>query len=174
MRRRFYLLLLQTKKGSNRPVLTIYLSILTSLLMFPFTLFLVPLLCQKKSAINEVESQNKLRQYDFALEKWWVTRCGLVRLCTAVHMGMTTTSCWKLFRYGVKRDHYDKFIGIREFSEGLAKDFFNNKFSPDIETPERAYLPLMRLIMEIQFLPDLNFMFPVLFIPLQRSALFLT
>ena len=29
---------------------------------------------------------------------------------------------WKLFCYGVKRDHYEKLIGIRELSERLAQD----------------------------------------------------
>ena len=38
-------LLLQTIQGSHRQVLTIYKSILTSLLMFPFAFFLVPLSC---------------------------------------------------------------------------------------------------------------------------------
>ena len=36
---------------------------------------------------------------------------------------------WKLFRYGVKRDHYDKFISIREFLERIAVDCSNNSFT---------------------------------------------
>ena len=55
----------------------------------------------------------KSRKSDLALDKWWVTQCGWLRLRTAVAMGMTITNCWKLFRYGVKRDHYEKLIGIR-------------------------------------------------------------
>ena len=55
---------------------------------------------------------------------------------------MTITNCWKLFCYGVKRDHYDKLIGTREFLEQLAQDFFNNKFSSDIWTPEKNIHPL--------------------------------
>ena len=57
-------------------------------------------------------------------------------------MGMTITNFWKLFRYGVKRDHYDKLIGIREFSEGLTQDCFNNKFSSDRGTPAKNIPPL--------------------------------
>ena len=30
-----------------------------------------------------------------------------------VAMGMTITNGWKLFRCGVKRDHYEKLISIR-------------------------------------------------------------
>ena len=67
----------------------------------------------KNSAVNEFDSHNKSRQSDLALEKWWVTQRGWIRLCKTVDMGMTINNCWKLFRYGVKRDHYDKLIGIR-------------------------------------------------------------
>ena len=65
------------------------------------------------SAVNEVDSHNKSRQSDLALKKWWVTQCGWLRLCTTVAMVTTITNCWKLFRYGVKRDRYDKLIVIR-------------------------------------------------------------
>ena len=80
--------------------------------MFTFAMLLIPLLC-KKTAVNEVDSHNKLRQYYLALEKWWVPQCGWMRLCTTVAMGMTITNFRKLFCYGVKRDHYEKLIGIR-------------------------------------------------------------
>ena len=94
------------------------------------------------SAVNEVDFRNKSRQSYLALDKWWVTQCGWMRLCTKVVMGMTITNCWKLFRYGVKRYHYDKLIGIREFLERLAQDCFNNKFSPDRGTPAKKITPL--------------------------------
>ena len=57
-------------------------------------------------------------------------------------MVMTITNCWELFHYGVKRDHYDKLIGIREFLEQLAQYCFNNNFSPDRGTPENNTPPL--------------------------------
>ena len=60
-----------------------------------------PLVMSKKSAVNEVDSHNKSRQSDLALEKWWVTQCGWMQLCTAIDMGMTITNGWKRFRYGV-------------------------------------------------------------------------
>ena len=64
-----------------------------------------------------------------------MTQCGWLRLCTTVAMGMTITNCWKLFCYGVKRYHYDKFISIREFSERLAVDCFSNPFTTGTWTP---------------------------------------
>ena len=52
-------------------------------------------------------------------------------------MGMTITNCWKLFRYEVKRCHYDKLISIREFLERISQDCFNNNFSSDRGTPAK-------------------------------------
>ena len=83
-----------------------------------------PLAMSKKSAVDDVDSHNKSRQYDLALEKCWVTQCGWLRLCTTVDMGMTITNCCKLFRCGVKRDHYEKLIGIRELWERLSQYCF--------------------------------------------------
>ena len=79
-------------------------------------------------AVNEVDSHNKSRHYDLEMEKLWVTQCVWLPLCTTFSMGMTITNFWKLFLYGVKRDHYDKLIGIREFPEPFALDCFNNHF----------------------------------------------
>ena len=59
----------------------------------------------KRSAVDEVYSHNKSRKSDLELEKWWVTQCGWLRLCTAFDMGMNITDYLIFFRYGVKRDH---------------------------------------------------------------------
>ena len=93
MRGRFYILLLQTTQEAQIMVFPIYISILTNLLMLPFALLLVPLLCRFFSAVNEVDSHKKTRQSDLALEKWLVTQCGWMRLCKTVSMGMTITNC---------------------------------------------------------------------------------
>ena len=85
-------------------------------------------------SVNEVDSHKKSRQYYLALEAFWVTHLGWLRLCTTVAIGMTITFFHKLFRYGVKRDYYEKLISIREFSERLAQDCFNNLFSTDTGT----------------------------------------
>ena len=55
--------------------------------------------------VNEVDLHNNSRQSDLALEKFWVTQYSWLRLCTTVAMGTTISNCWKLFRYGVKREH---------------------------------------------------------------------
>ena len=50
---------------------------------------------------------------------------------------MAIANCWKLFCYGIKRDHYEKFIGIWEFSVKIAVDYFNNTFTTDTGTPAK-------------------------------------
>ena len=57
-------------------------------------------------------------------------------------MGMTITNLCKIFRYGVKRYHYDKLVGIREFLERLALDCFKDPFSTDTGTPANNMPPL--------------------------------
>ena len=57
-------------------------------------------------------------------------------------MVTTISNFWKIFRYGVKRDHYDKSISIREFSERHALDFFDNPFSTDTRTPQKNITPV--------------------------------
>ena len=76
------------------------------------------------------------------MEKLWVNQCGWLQLCTTFAIGMTITNFWKLFRCGVKRDHYEKFIGIREFLERLAIDCFNSPSSTDTGTLSKNIPPL--------------------------------
>ena len=91
-----------------------------------------PLLMSKCfGSVNEVDSHNKSRQSDLALERFWVTQYSWLRLCTTVSIGMKITNFWKLFCYGVKRDHYDKFISIREFSDLIYVDCFSDNFTKD-------------------------------------------
>ena len=104
--------------------------------MSQFALLLVPFSCLSFLVQLMRYSHNKSRQSDLVLEKFWVTQCGWIILCTPVAMGTTITNCWKPFCYGVKRDHYNTFIGITEFSERIAVDFFNNNFTTETETPE--------------------------------------
>ena len=105
MHGRFYLLLLQTMQGPQRlvfPFLSKYHDQFNNVDIRPVARPLV--MSKKNSAVNEVESHNKSRQSDLALEKWWVTQFVWLRLCTTVSMGINITDFWKLFRCGVKRD----------------------------------------------------------------------
>ena len=100
-------------------------------------------------SVNKVDSHNKSRQPDLALDKLWVTQCGSIRLFTTVAMGMTITNFWKLFCYGVKRNHYEKLIVIREFSERLDLDCFNSTFSTDTGNPEKN-MPTLDEVDEVE------------------------
>ena len=72
----------------------------------------------------------------------WVNHFGWLQLCVAGSIGTNMTYCWKLFHYGVKIEHYEKLIGIRELSEQLAQDWFNDPFSLETGIPEKNTLPL--------------------------------
>ena len=73
-----------------------------------------PLVIYKFSgSINEVDSHNKSRKSDLAMEKLGVNQCGWLWLCTAVATGTNITNFWKIFHYEVKRDNHGKSIDIR-------------------------------------------------------------
>ena len=86
-------------------------------------------------------------------------------------MGMTINNFWKLFYYGVKSNQYNKWIVIREFSERLALDCFNNNFSNDTGTAERN-IPTLNEVDEGKTVSNLCALnFSVLFFFPQNSAL---
>ena len=124
--------------------------------------------------VNNLDSHNKSRHTYLALEKLWVTQCVWSQLCPAVALGITMTTCWKIFCYRVKRHHFEKNIGIREFSERLALDCFNNTFSTDTGTPENNISPLDEFNEVYAYCTCRAVHFPVLFLLPQRSALILT
>ena len=147
--RKVHLLLFKTMQETQILVLPIYISILTNLLMLPFALLLAPLLCQKIYAVNEVDSHNKSRHSDLSLEKWWVTQCGWLRLCTTVDMGMTIANCCKLFRCGVKRDYFENLLVSESSWNDLLKIATTICFHL-VEGPQQiTYLPLTRSMMKI-------------------------
>ena len=121
-------------------------------------------------SISEVDPHNKSRQSSLVLKLLWVTYRGWLLSCTTASMITTVTNLWKLFCCGVKRYHYEKLIGIREFWERLALYCFNNETG----TPENN----IRTLDEINYGETVStcwgFCFPdLIFIP-QRSTVFLT
>ena len=51
-------------------------------------------------AVNDFDSHKKSRHYDLALEKFWVTQCGWLRLCMKVAMVMAITNVGNCFCWG--------------------------------------------------------------------------
>ena len=102
------------KSGSTQsgiPYLSKYFDQFTNVAIFTAACLLV--MSRLFGAFNEFDSHKKCRQSGFALEKFWVTQCGWLWLCTAVSMDMTITNFWKLLCCGVKRYHYEELISFR-------------------------------------------------------------
>ena len=72
----------------------------------------------------------------YHLEKYRVTPCYWLWLCTAVDKKMNIKNDWKIFCCGDKREQYEESIGISELLERLALDCFNNPFSTDTSTTD--------------------------------------
>ena len=51
-------------------------------------------------------------------------------------MVIAIKNIWRLFCYGLKRYHYENFIGIRKLFEQLALDLFNDHFTTDTGNPK--------------------------------------
>ena len=77
-------------QGSQIRVLPIYLSTLNIFLILQFFPVARPLYMSKLfGSVYKVYFHDKYRQTDLALEKYWVTQCGWLRLFTEVYMVMT-------------------------------------------------------------------------------------
>ena len=87
---------------------------------------------------------------------------------------MAITNCWKLFLYGVKIYHYENLIIIIEFLERLSQYCFSDIFHLIVVTQQKTYSPLIILMMGVQFLIAVKFIFTVVFLPPQRPSIFLT
>ena len=55
----------------------------------------------------------KSRHSDLVLEKYWITQCGWLHICTTVSRGIIITNGWKIFFYEIKREKYEIFTEIR-------------------------------------------------------------
>ena len=97
--------------------------------------------------VDEVDSHNKSRHSDLALEKFRVTRFVCLQLFKAVAMVMNVTNFWKLF-----------FVGLRDITIKilfLSDNYWNNLlliasiilFQLILVTRKRTYLSLMMLIL---------------------------
>ena len=64
-------------------------------------------------SVNKVDFHNKPRQYNLGLENYLVNQCNWIWLCKTVSMEITIANLWKLFCCGVKRDQFEKLVGIR-------------------------------------------------------------
>ena len=124
--------------------------------------------------INDVDSQNKSRQSDLDLEKFCITQFGWIQLCTIVAMGMTITNLWKLFFVVLRNITMTNWLVLDNSQNDLLFIASIIKFQLILLPQKITYLSLINLIMERQFILAVHFIFPVLLLVPQRSALFMT
>ena len=87
-------------------------------------------------------------------------------------MGMTITNCWIFFVMGLIDTTVTDWLVSENYRNDLLKIASKIHFHL-IEGPQqRAYPPLMRSMMEIQFLLAVQFIFPVVFLPTHCPSLF--
>ena len=60
-----------------------------------------------------IDNQNRMWQYDLALDKYWVTQSGYFRLATTVALGMVITDGKLLFSHGIAEESVDKTISTK-------------------------------------------------------------
>lgn len=89
---------------------------------------------------NAIDSHNHVRQFELALEKFWVTQNPWFRLSTTL-FGMGVVDCWKAYRYHLNQKHKQKQIPIRSFASLLARELLHNSFCNDREEDDNKTLP---------------------------------
>ena len=68
------------------------------------------------NACNAINNQNRMRQYDLALEKYWVTQSGYFSLETTVALCMGVTDGKLIYCHGVAEGNLDKKISTLEYN----------------------------------------------------------
>ena len=83
-----------------------------------------------------------MRQYDLALDKYWVTHSGYFRFATTVVLGIGITD-WELLHYlGVAEGNVEKKISTLEYNNRTIYDCFNNLFTVDFGSPAMHLPPI--------------------------------
>ena len=89
------------------------------------------------SESNIIDIFNQGRQFDLCLEKHWVTDDGYFRLVTTL-FGIIVTDCWKGYNFHLPVNHRHKGLELEDFARILARDLFENQFSSDRTSEDRA------------------------------------
>ena len=110
------------------------------------------------SESNIIDIFNQGRQFDLCLEKHWVTDDGYFRLVTTL-FGIIVTDCWKGYNFHLPVNHRHKGLELEDFARILARDLFENQFSSDRTSEDRAitilddcYLPPKKIPSLVQTL----------------------
>ena len=101
-----------------------------------------------------------MRQYNLALEKYWVTQSVYFRLATTLTLGMGIADGKLLLCHGISEGSLDKKIPMRQYNNRTVYDFFNNPFpdifgSPDFNLPPITIDDIPRLDKISNYTPDM-------------------
>ena len=72
-----------------------------------------------------------MRQYDLALDKYWVTNIGYFRLATTVELGMGIIDGKLLLCHVISGESVDKKISMQEYNKRMIYNRLNNPFPGD-------------------------------------------
>ena len=83
-----------------------------------------------------------MRQYDLALDKYWVTQSGYFILATTMALGMGIVDGKLLYCHGVAEGNMDKKNSTLEYNNKTVYDCFNNYFTADYVSPAMHLPPI--------------------------------
>ena len=83
-----------------------------------------------------------MRQYDIALEKYWVTQSDYFRLGTTVELGMGIADGKLLYCHGFSEENVDRKISTLEYKNRTVYDCFNNPFTDEYGKPALNIPPI--------------------------------
>ena len=87
---------------------------------------------------NKVDTHNQSRQFDLALEKMWVTRCGYFRVNTTL-LGMCVVDAWKTYLHHTNFRHRHHNIPLMQFVGILTKDLLANSLTRRAPIPHTTF-----------------------------------
>ena len=93
------------------------------------------LLVRYFNSCNAIDNQNRMRQYDLELEKYWVTQSGYFRLETTVVLGMGIIDGKLLYYCGVAEGNVDRKTSTLEYNIRTFYDCFNYLFTDEFGSP---------------------------------------
>ena len=91
---------------------------------------------------NSMENHNRPRQYDIALEKYWVAQSGYFRLATTVALVICTMDGKLLYCHGVVEENTDKKISTLDSNNRMVYDCLNNTFTYESFIPYLHLTPI--------------------------------
>ena len=90
---------------------------------------------------NLVDVHNQARQFELALEKYWITHSGWSWLVTTMFV-FVAADCWKVYCFHLNQRHQHKRMEIQEFTDMLSKGMLENNFSKLTLEDQVLHMPI--------------------------------